>query len=199
MSIGSSKKEYVEILSNLMERLRETMLENLPRNSVEPNEDYYSDSDSSSSSSGSSSSSSSSSSSGSSKTSKLVYSSIRQEEYLDQAARVFTSKHLLEACLRIIHVSDKKMLKARKKILRLFFQEVAYDIERTSAGKFFLDESEEMYDTGTEVAEAIVEEYLSDAWIQKFLDSYFNSLQSLIKESDIDNDVPELISASDEE
>ena len=193
MSIGSSKKEYVEILSNLMERLRETMLENLPRNSVEPNEDYYSDSDSSSSSSGSSSSSSSSSSS------KLVYSSIRQEEYLDQAARVFTSKHLLEACLRIIHVSDKKMLKARKKILRLFFQEVAYDIERTSAGKFFLDESEEMYDTGTEVAEAIVEEYLSDAWIQKFLDSYFNSLQSLIKESDIDNDVPELISASDEE
>lgn len=193
MSIGSSKKEYVEILSNLMERLRETMLENLPRNSVEPNEDYYSDSDSSSSSSGSSSSSSSSSSS------KLVYSSIRQEEYLDQAARVFTSKHLLEACLRIIHVSDKKMLKARKKILRLFFQEVAYDIERTSAGKFFLDESEEMYDTGTEVAEAIVEEYLSDAWIQKFLDYYFNSLQSLIKESDIDNDVPELISASDEE
>jgi hypothetical protein len=187
----ASPKEYVLILSNFLERLRDVLVETLPENATEINEDLYDmyDSDSSSSSSTSSSSSGSSSgssgsSSGSSSLTPLVYTEARQEEFLQEAARALLSKNLLSKSLRQIHTSNSKVMKARKKLLKIVFREMAYDVERSASGQFFLDEEDEAYDTGKEVAEAIVDEFLSDEWLQKLVRKH--SFKSIIDETEID-------------
>jgi len=198
MSYESKKKiDSVIVLLNVLEKLRHTFLEHLPRNATEPDEDIsYSGSDSDTiSSSGSSSGSSGSSSSSSSGRPEVVYPDIRQEQYLEEVSDVLTSRYFLEISLRKIYTQKKKSLKARKKVLKLLFREIAHDIERTSA-KLFLDEDEESYETGKELAESILDEYISKRWLTKFFDSHYSSLNSLIEESDLDDVVPDLVSDS---
>jgi len=195
MSYETKKKDSVIVLLNLLERLRHTFLEHLPRNATEPDEDIsYSGSDSDTSS-GSSSSSSGSSSSSSSGRPEVVYPDIRQEQYLEEVSDVLTSRYFLEKSLRKIYTQKKKKLKARKNLLKLLFREIAHDIERTSAN-FFLDEDEESYETGKELAESILDEYISKRWLTKFFDSHYSLLNSLIEESDLDDVVPDLVSDS---
>ena len=195
MSYEESRKEdYVILLLNLFEKLRQPFLQNLPRNAIDPDEDnLYSESDSDSSSSSSSSSGGSSSSSSSGRP-ELVYPDIRQEEYLEEVANLLQSQYFLALCLKRIHTQRKKSLKARKELLKLLFREIAYDIERTRA-RFFFDEDEQSYETGREVAEAILDEYISKYWLRKIVNSYYNKLESLIEKSDLEDDVvPDLIS-----
>jgi hypothetical protein len=195
MSYETKKKDSVIVLLNLLEKLRHTFLEHLPRNATEPDEDIsYSGSDSDTSS-GSSSSSSGSSSSSSSGRPEVVYPDIRQEQYLEEVSDVLTSRYFLEKSLRKIYTQKKKKLKARKNLLKLLFREIAHDIERTSAN-FFLDEDEESYETGKELAESILDEYISKRWLTKFFDSHYSLLNSLIEESDLDDVVPDLVSDS---
>jgi hypothetical protein len=195
MSYETKKKDSVIVLLNLLEKLRHTFLEHLPRNATEPDEDIsYSGSDSDTSS-GSSSSSSGSSSSSSSGRPEVVYPDIRQEQYLEEVSDVLTSRYFLEKSLRKIYTQKKKKLKARKNLLKLLFREIAHDIERTS-GNFFLDEDEESYETGKELAESILDEYISKRWLTKFFDSHYSLLHSLIEESDLDDVVPDLVSDS---
>ena len=195
MSYETKKKDSVIVLLNLLEKLRHTFLEHLPRNATEPDEDIsYSGSDSDTSS-GSSSSSSGSSSSSSSGRPEVVYPDIRQEQYLEEVSDVLTSRYFLEISLRKIYTQKKKSLKARKNLLKLLFREIAHDIERTSAN-FFLDEDEESYETGKELAESILDEYISKRWLTKFFDSHYSLLNSLIEESDLDDVVPDLVSDS---
>ena len=201
MSYETKKKDSVIVLLNLLEKLRHTFLEHLPRNATEPDEDIsYSGSDSDTSSDSSSTSSSSSSSSGSSSSSssgrpEVVYPDIRQEQYLEEVSDVLTSRYFLEKSLRKIYTQKKKSLKARKNLLKLLFREIAHDIELTSAN-FFLDEDEESYETGKELAESILDEYISNHWLTKFFDSHYKSLHSLIEESELDDVVPDLVSDS---
>jgi hypothetical protein len=124
-----------------------------------------------------------------------VYPDIRQEQYLEEVSDVLTSRYFLEKSLRKIYTQKKKKLKARKNLLKLLFREIAHDIERTRAN-FFLDEDEESYETGKELAESILDEYISKRWLTKFFDSHYSLLNSLIEESDLDDVVPDLVSDS---
>jgi hypothetical protein len=186
----SKNREYVLLLSDLLDRLRKILLESLPENATITNNDYLQDSDESDSTSGSSDSSSSDSSS---ETMSLVYTEARQEEYLEEAARALLSKNVLNKCLRKLNTYNLKVLKARKNLLKIILKQMARDILHSDSGQFFLDEEDELYDTGTEVAEAILDEFISHEWLEKLLKNH--ALISLIDQSEID-EPPELLSAS---